>query len=136
MALQESDKVKIRKYMGLQSLYLQQYKRFEDAMVLIQARSEGGNMIDNSAELSLKNQITEIEDIEEKLKDLRIQAQVKKAGADDIELNPAKGAFLLRSEGRRFISVIAQMLGVTPRVDYFSGAVTAPFLEYTNYWDE
>lgn len=112
--------------MGLSSLYLRGYSRFEDAITLIQASSAGGAMADNSTELLVKAAITELQDIELRLKNLRIQAHVKKAGSDNIEIDPARGAFLLRSEGRRFIATIANTIGCIPGGDFFSGSVGEP----------
>ncbi len=111
MAFTEANRAAYRKYMGFTSLYLRAYPRYEVAIDLLQSTADGGGMVDNSTELLIKSALTELEDLEAKLKDLRIQAHVTKAGSDDIEINPAKGVFLLRSEARRQVRYLANAIG-------------------------
>lgn len=112
MAFIETDRAKIRKYLGLSSMYLRNNARFEDAVTICQSRTDGGSMADNSTELLLKEALSEIALIEQNIKDLRIQAHVKKAGSDDIELDVARGTYLLKSQGRRHLTYIANTLGL------------------------
>lgn len=112
MAFSEADRVEIRRYMGLSSLYLKNNSRFEDAISLIQGPADGGAMADNSTELKVKAALAEIALIELELKNSRIQFSVNKAGSDDIELSPGRGVFLLKSEARRHVRYIANTIGV------------------------
>jgi hypothetical protein len=123
MSFAESDRVNIRKYLGLTSLYRRSYTRFEDAMTLIQSVADGGSMVDSSTETMIKASLTELAAIETGLKALRIQAHVQSAGADQLKINALQGAFFLKGEGRRQIAIIANTLGIEPSGDFFSGTI-------------
>lgn len=123
MAFSESERANIRRYLGLASLYLKNYSRFEDAITLTQSVSEGGQMPDSSTENLIRNALTKLALVETKLEALWDQAQVVEMGSDQVKINPARGAFHLRMEGRRHIATISNTIACVPIADFFSGEI-------------
>lgn len=114
----EVEKVKIRGYLGASSFYLDD-SSLEDAIVAVQSIADGGIKADSSTENYIKAALTVLETIDAAISNLIIQAQVSKAGSDSIEINPARGLFVLRSMGRAEIGKIASTLGHKPLDDYY-----------------
>jgi hypothetical protein len=125
MAFTEAQRVKIRKYLGYAGLYLTYYSKLESAITTVQSEADGGSRPDGSTESLILATIAELEAIDTKLTALHEQVSV--GGVDEIKLDPGKGIFLLRSEGRRKISVIANALSCAPLFDYYSGRQLADF---------
>lgn len=120
----ESDRVSIRNYLGFGALWLQADPRLENAITTVQSVADGGTRPDSSTETAIKAVITDLQTIDARLKDLWIQMQ---AGAvDEVKVNPARGAALLRSEGRRLVHRLARHLDTYPRSDIYSSATPDP----------
>lgn len=121
MAFTESDRVKIRKYLGSSSLYKQLFPKLENAITVVQSIADGGSQASSDTELSIKTIISALESIETKITNLHCTVHVVEAGNKEAVLDTAKGMFLLKSEGRRLIGVLSRTLGVAPVYDYYSG---------------
>jgi hypothetical protein len=121
MSFTESDRVKIRKYMGAGSVFKQLFPKLENAITAVQSTTDGGSQTDNSTELSILSIITKLETIETKIEGLYCQVQVVEVNKKEVVLNTAQGLYLLRSEGRRMIGVLSRTLACAPLYDYFSG---------------
>lgn len=116
----ESDRVTIRLYMGAGSIYLQLFPKLENAITAIQSIADGGVRSDNSTELMVRTQITNIQNIETRIQDLYDELEIKTAGQDKVELDVTKAVLMLQREGRRYIGNISRILACAPVFDYFS----------------
>lgn len=132
MAFSEANKVAIRKYMGAGSIYKQLFPKLENAITAIQSTADGGSQVDSSTEDSVKAYLVKLAAVEDKLEALQCQMQVVQAGKDEVTLNVAQGVYLLRSEGRRMVGVIARTLACAPVWDFFSGMEPSAFDDYPN----
>lgn len=121
MAFTEAERVEIRKYMGAGSIYLQLFPKLENAITSVQSIADGGSQATNGTEASIRTYLAKLATLETKLEALHCQVQVVEAGADEVKLNVAQGIYLLRSEGRRLVGVIARSLACAPLWDFFSG---------------
>lgn len=119
MAYAESDRVNVRHLLGFAAIFQQADPRLENALTASQAVSDGGTRPDNSTETYIKATVTSALSVETKLAALWDEAEV--LAGDEARIDPARGAALLRSEGRRLVHGIARMLGMRgPRADIFS----------------
>lgn len=120
MAFVEADRVKLRSAMGAGAVYVNQYPRLENAITAVQSVADGGSRPDNSTETAIKAYLTDLDTIDVRLKALWGQAQV--GDAKGVSLDAARGAALLRMEGRRLVHRIASALSIKPLRDVFSSS--------------
>lgn len=119
MAFTEADRVNIRHLLGFASVFMQADPRLENSVTACQSVADGGARPDNSTETYIKATVTSALSVETKLAALWDEAEV--LAGDEARIDPARGAALLRSEGRRLVHGIARMLGMRgPRADIFS----------------
>ena len=77
-------------------------------------------MPDGSSEAALRVTIAKLDDIETQIEALRGYMMVDKV--DDVgRLDPPRGVLMLRSEGRRWVAKMGDLLGCKARRDVFSG---------------
>jgi hypothetical protein len=122
MAFNESQRVKIRSYLGAASIYLQAYPKLENALTAVQSVADGGTRPDSSTEDLILAAIVTIEGIETKIENLYNQLIV--LDAEGIKLDATKAIHVLKSEGRRHIARICNAIGTSPLYDYFSPRAT------------
>lgn len=120
MAFVEADRVKIRTAMGAGAVYVNQYPRLEAAITAVQSVADGGSRPDDSTELAIKANLADLDTIDVRLKALWGQAQV--GDAKGVSLDAARGAALLKMEGRRIIHRIAAALSIRPLRDIYSSS--------------
>jgi len=121
MAFTEADRVNIRLYLGFSSLYLQLDSRLESAITSVQSVADGGTRPTSDAENKVKDIITELVDIDGRIKALRDQ-QAATELVGEVRLDAARESLRLSNEGRRYIHRLARMLDTLPRSDAFSGS--------------
>lgn len=117
----EAERVKIRKYLGASSIYKQLFPKLENAITAIQSTADGGSQSTNDTELSVRSILTNLDALETKITNLHCTVHVVSAGNKEAVLDAAKGMYMLKSEGRRYIGVLARTLGCSPLHDYYSG---------------
>lgn len=129
-AFTEAERVTIRGYLGYSGLWLQADPRLENAITVVQAIANGGTRPDDSTEVAIRTLLTSLQTIDARLSDLWDQAHAR--GVDEVRVNPARGAAILRMEGRRLVHRLARHLDTQPRADVFSS--TEP--EATYSWSD
>jgi len=118
MALAESDKAKIRMYMGWSPRFFQTDVALEQAMNAIDALPEVLALIQNPIGGSPPGVIAALEDLDAKITNAHGRLKADKVGS--IELNRAEMMQLYR-EGKRQVSRLATLMGTEVRRDVFSG---------------
>lgn len=116
----EAERVKIRKYLGASSLYKQLFPKLENAITCIQSIADGGSQSTNDTELSVRSILATIEAIETKITNIHCTVHIKEAVNKEVVFD-ARGIYILKSEGRRYIGQLSRTLGVAPIYDYYSG---------------
>lgn len=124
MAFAETDRVQIRRWLGFSAIYLQADPKLENAIVAVQSTADGGSRPDSSTETAVKGYLTELTTIETKWKALYDEVEAYKV--DELVVDPARGAAVLKSFGRMYVGHIADALSTKPRRDVFC----APSLGY------
>lgn len=118
MAWTEADRVKIRHYLGFAAIFHQADPRLESAITAVQSIADGGARPDDSTEQHIRGILGKLQTIENRLEALWEQMQ---AGViDELSIDAARAAIMLRSEGRRLVHGIAAALSTSPRRDIFS----------------
>lgn len=120
MAWTEADRVKIRSALGAGAVYLQQFPRLEAVITAVQSVADGGSRPDNSTETAIRANLANIDTLNQRLSALWGQAQV--GDAKGVSLDAARGAAMLRMEGRRQVHLIAAALSIRPLRDVFSSS--------------
>lgn len=149
----ETDRVWARHFLGYAGQFVQADLRCENALTGIQSISDGGSRPDSSSEAYIKaciygfaastgvggvtvgptpQDVTFSYPAQRGL--IQIEAQIAQLDAmlgasevdGDIKVNPARETARLRMEGRRVVTAMATMLGVTPRRDVFSSIAPNP----------
>lgn len=116
MAFSEAERVQIRRYMCWQIDAIT--IRYDSLIDRIQAKAEGGAMTDNSTELYVRNEVLSgLAKIEAKLREFWDQMQADSVGT--LRVDPARAMGALRSEGRRYVHMLARVLSATPQADAF-----------------
>lgn len=121
MAFTELDRVNIRHYLGYSSVFLQVDSRLESAITALQSVADGGTRPTSDAETSAKALLTELADIDTKIKALRDQ-QAATEVIGEMKLDAAREQARLRSEGRVYVHRLARMVDTLPRADAFGPA--------------
>lgn len=155
MAISESDRVFIRKYVGFSSLFTQRDPRLESAIRSIQSLADGGSQPDSSSENEMKallygsaaitgaagvvlgpspiDSSTLAQPARRGL--IQIDAQIAKmdiylgsteVGKGAVKADAAREALRLRGEGRRLAGQLAQMLDTFIRRDAFTAGEALP----------
>ncbi len=109
----EPQKTAIRHYMGGSILNKGYYPLLESAMVTVLAVADGGDQVDNSTQEAIISVLTDIATLETRLKKTWIAAIAVDVGAGDgrAQVDAARGAAMLRMEGRRLSGGLARYLG-------------------------
>ena len=123
MAFVESDRVKIRAYLGAGAVLQQLFPKLENAITAVQSTADGGTQTDSSTENYILSIITKLETLETKIEALHCQVQVMEANQKEVVLDAARGLYALKQEGRRYIGILSRTLSCAPLYDYFSGQV-------------
>jgi hypothetical protein len=121
VAFSEADRVQIRLYLGFGSLYLQADPRLENAITALQSVTDGGTRPTNDAELVAKGILTELADVDSRIKALRDQ-QAATEVVGELRLDAAREQQRLCTEGRRYVHRLSRMLDTFPRSDAFGPA--------------
>ncbi len=121
MSYSESDRVKLRHYVGFGAIFLQADPRLESAISATQSIADGGTRPDASTETYIKSLVTDLDALEARMK---TKWTAPEAGTvDEIGVDFARGLATLRFEGRRLCNSLARMLGMRGvRADIFSAA--------------
>lgn len=127
MAFSEADRVQIRIYLGFGSLYWQADPRLENAITALQSVADGGTRPTSDAELAAKGIVTELGDIDSRIRALRDQ-QAATEVVGELRLDAAREQQRLCTEGRRYVHRLARMLDTFPRSDAFG---PSPILSVT-----
>ncbi len=115
----ESDRVKLRRWLGATALFSQADPMIESALDAVQSLADGGSRPDASTETAIRAYLTKLDSIESALDGTIPIASV--LGANDGKLDPVRGAALIKQRGRQFIGHICDALGLAgPRRDVFS----------------
>ncbi len=115
----ESDRVQIRRYLGFSGIFLQANPRLESAITAVQAISDGGTRPDNSSELEVRAYIAKLQKIDEKI-ECMLWSTVGVSKADEINIDSARGIAVMKQEGRRFVTLLSDILSCTPLKDCYS----------------
>lgn len=116
MAFSESDRVKIRRYLGFSAITLD--TDLENAITNAQSTGDGGAMPDDSTETDLKAQLAELGAIEARISTLLEDAEAHRV--DSITVDNARSIAVQRQEGRRRVRYLSAALETPPRRDVFS----------------
>tara|TARA_B100001123_G_scaffold393807_1_gene474067 strand:- start:2475 stop:2870 length:396 start_codon:yes stop_codon:yes gene_type:complete len=117
VAFTESDRVKIREYLGTSRLFEDYDPRVESAITAIQSTADGGAAPDDSSELRIREYLASLEAIEVQLTSL--QNKYLAVTADEVRVDCQRAMAALRSEGRRWVGRLSDILDCTPRHDAF-----------------
>lgn len=109
MAFSDTQKAKIRRYLGYPDIYRDHDPRLESALDVVGGRAEVQALIE--ADLAA------LEALETKLTSTQSYGGVRRA--DDIEFFPGEQIASLRTEGRRFVGRMSITLGVPIASDVF-----------------
>lgn len=111
--LQESDKVKIRKWMASSYLYQQLFPKLENAMNAISAKADGGNQPDDSAVLLILTALSNLDSLEAgRLQNVQIGFVSKSSSGTMI--NPLLGYALNKKEISIWVGYISDILSTRP----------------------
>lgn len=116
-----SDKNQVRRWMGASHIFTQMWPKLENAMTSIQATSDGGSQIDDSAVVLVLGWITQLNSLETNEINLAGQMAIINAGTDKVTLDAAgKGLYGIRKIQRRLIGHISDTLSCKPLRDIFT----------------
>jgi hypothetical protein len=122
VAYTEADRVQIRRYLGVASLYLQADPRLESAITASQSIADGGTRPDSSLETQIKADLAACAAV-----DAAIAATRQTMGAtkvEEISLDTVREVALRKQEGAMYVGRIARALDVEVYVDpYFNAEV-------------
>ena len=120
----ESDRLKIRKWLGFSAIFIQADPRLETAISSVQAISDGGTRPDNSTELAIKDYLTKLDSIEAQWILLIGEGGMQAGKVEDLSIDPLRGLEGLKRVGRIYVGFMCDCLSTRPRRDVF----TAPKL--------
>lgn len=116
----EDEKARIRAYLGYPSLFTQYEPRLENAIRAVQSTADGGALPSTATQDRMREGLTSIASIEQKITALYCSLQLLEAGTEAVRLDSARAMMMLRSEGQRLIKVYLGIpLDTQPRRDYF-----------------
>jgi hypothetical protein len=116
-AFTEAERVSIRRYLGFSRLHTLYNSRLESSITSAQAVADGGSLESDATATLIRATLTSLASVEAKLACVWDQAAALKV--DEIEVDPARAMAILRSEGRRLVTTLANALDITPRCDAF-----------------
>jgi len=124
MAFTEADRVQIRQYVGWTAIFLQAQPLLESAITTIQAKADGGNMVDNSTELLVKGLIIQLQAVDAKL------FQIDCLGANqvgNIQQDNIRARMVVQQYGRMLVGRLCTVLSLEgPISDCFSSLPPGP----------
>lgn len=118
MAFVESDRVQIRRWLGVPAIFLQAEPRLETSITAVQSVADGGGRPDSSTETAIKGYVSQLQTLETKIQALYGQMQVVDAGK--LSLDVLRGLAGLKSIGRWYVGQISDALSHAPVRDVFS----------------
>lgn len=108
----ETEKVKIRKYLGFPSLFFQQVPRLEAAIRAVQSQADGGALLTSDTQEELRRVLTRLDLIDTQRIRLENLFFVKQSdGMDKAEIQPRQAYVMLERTGRQLISQLSRTLG-------------------------
>lgn len=116
----ESDRVKIRRWLGFAGIFTQADPRLENAITSIQSVSDGGTRPDNSTETAVKSYLTKLDGIETQWMLLTTEGGMQGGKIDELSIDPLRGLEGLKKIGRMYVGFIADAVSTRPRRDVFS----------------
>lgn len=133
----ESDRVKIRKWLGFSALFLQADPRLEAAITSVQSVTDNGTRPDDSTVLAIKDYLTKLDGIETQWMNLTAEGGMQGGKIDELQIDPLRGLEGLKKVGRIYVGFLADALSTRPHRDVFSApkllkadGEAGPFPEY------
>lgn len=111
MPFTEAERVKVRRYLGFSVVFNNSDPRLESAMTTVEAYAD--------TVTEVQSVLTKLASVETRLEEL--QTFMEAHEADDAKVDPARGLYVLRSEGRRYVRVLETVFDTKKRVDAFMG---------------
>jgi hypothetical protein len=118
MAFSAAEKAKIRKWLGYSPIFQGQYPALDAAIIAVQSIADGGTLADSETEDLIQGYLTELDQIDTRLEELRDQMEA--SVVDEVKADSARAMLAVYKEGRRFVGHIADALGALPARDVFS----------------
>jgi len=118
MAFSELERIRIRKWLGFPTTFLQSEPRLENAITAAQAQADGGVRPDDALEVEIRTVITKLEVLSDKLDafdDCASTIEVK-----GIVMDKVRARAVNVQSGRRMVGYLADMLWIQPRRDVWS----------------
>lgn len=132
----ESDRVKIRRWLGFSAIFLQADPRLEAAISAVQATADGGTRPDDSSVLAVLSYLTKLDGIESQWMQLTTEGGMQAGKVDELGVDPLRGLQGLKQVGRMYVGYIADVFDTRPRRDVFSparintGGMSGPFPDF------
>lgn len=124
MAFTEADRAQIRQYVGWTAIFQQAQPLLESAITTLQAKADGGNMVDNSTELLVKGLITQLQAVDAKL------FQIDCLGTNqvgNIQQDNIRARMVVQQYGRMLVGRLCTVLSLEgPISDCFSSLPSGP----------
>lgn len=118
MAFSAAEKAKVRKWLGYSPLFRDQYPGIDQAIIAVQSVADGGTLADSETEDLIQGYLTELDQIETRLEELRDQMEA--SSVDEVKADSARAMLAVYKEGRRFVGHICDALGASPARDVFT----------------
>lgn len=116
----ESDRVKIRKWLGFSAIFLQAVPILENAILSVQSTSDGGSRPDDSTVLAIKDYLTKLDNIEVEWIKLTTEGGMQAGKVAELSVDPLRGLQGLIRIGRIYVGHIADALATRPYRDVFT----------------
>ena len=111
-------KVNIRRYLGVTSLFRNFDPSVEDAITAALSVADGGAQDDSTLQEAIILILADLATLETDLKALWCKFAANRV--EELTIDAARARAVLLAEGRRLVGVLADMLDVAPRRDVFS----------------
>jgi|ERR1041385_3464732 hypothetical protein len=115
----ESDRVKIRKWLGFSAIFLQADPVLENAITSVQAIADGGSRPNDSTVVAIKDYLTKLDSIESQWMLLTTEGGMQGGQVDELKIDPLRGLQGLCKIGRMYVGFIADALATRPHRDVF-----------------
>lgn len=116
----ESDRVKIRRWLGFSAIFLQADPRLENAITSTQSLADGGSRPDDTTVIAIKDYLTKLTNIETQWVLLTTEGGMQGGTIDELKIDPLRGLAGLKQVGRMYVGFIADALATKPHRDVFS----------------
>lgn len=116
----ESDRVKIRKWLGFSAIFLQADPRLELAITSVQAIADGGSRPNDSTVVAILSYLTKLDGIEAQWMLLTTEGGMQGGQVDELKIDPLRGLQGLCKIGRMYVGFIADALATRPHRDVFT----------------